>query len=87
MPFTDGDFDAIMSVWTLEHIPNPELALLEMRRVVKDGGYLILAPAWDCNEFAAHGYGVRPFSDFGWAGIVGKAYAMVRAAVQQKAQR
>ena len=49
--------------------------------------HLILAPTWDCNEFAAHGYGVRPFSDFGWAGKVGKAYAMVRAAVQQKAQR
>ena len=78
MPFADGDFDAIMSVWTLEHIPNPELALREMRRVVKDGGYLILAPAWGCNEFAAHGYGVRPFSDFDWAGKVGKAYAMVR---------
>lgn len=78
MPFAEGEFDAIWSVWTLEHIPNPELALREMRRVVKPGGYLVLAPAWDCNQAAAHGYGVRPFSDFNFAGQVGKAYAMVR---------
>ncbi len=78
MPFSEGEFDALWSVWTLEHIPNPELALREMRRVVKDGGYLILAPAWDCGEYAANGYSVRPFSDFGLAGKATKVYSMVR---------
>lgn len=43
MPFEDGRFDAIWSVWVLEHVPNPEAALREMRRVVADRGLLFLA--------------------------------------------
>jgi SAM-dependent methyltransferase len=35
MPFRDGEFDALWSIWTLEHVPNPEWALEEIRRVVK----------------------------------------------------
>jgi len=37
MPFAADQFDAAWSVWVLEHVPNPEAALIEMRRVVKDG--------------------------------------------------
>lgn len=73
MPFPDGTFDAAWSIWVLEHVPNPEAALVEMRRVVKDGGLLFLAPAWDCPPFAADGYPVRPYSDFGFGGKLVKA--------------
>jgi SAM-dependent methyltransferase len=45
MPFDPSSFDAIWSIWVLEHIPNPECALMEMRRVVKPGGYIYLWPA------------------------------------------
>jgi SAM-dependent methyltransferase len=57
----------------LEHIPNPEKALLEMRRVVKPGGYLYLYPAFDVSRYASQGYRVRPFSDFDWRGKLVKA--------------
>lgn len=60
MPFKDGEFDALWTIWVLEHIPNPESALHEMRRVVKPGGLLLLAPAWFCPTWAAEGYPVRP---------------------------
>src|SRR4051794_25118670 len=30
MPFPDGEFDAVWSVWVLEHVPNPEQALREI---------------------------------------------------------
>jgi SAM-dependent methyltransferase len=73
MPFADNTFDAAWSIWVLEHVPNPEAALVEIRRVVKDGGLLYLAPAWDCNSFAADGYPVRPYSDFGVGGKLIKA--------------
>lgn len=73
MPIPDGTFDAAWSIWVLEHVPNPEAALSEMRRVVKDGGLLFLAPAWDCTPFAADGYPVRPYSDFGFGGKLVKA--------------
>ncbi len=73
MPFKDNEFDALWSVWTLEHIPQPEAALHEMRRVVKPGGRILLMPAWYCTRWAADGYEVRPYSDFGLGGKLIKA--------------
>jgi SAM-dependent methyltransferase len=73
MPFPDSTFDGLWSVWVLEHVPKPEHALNEIRRVVKDGGILYLKPAWFCKWWYADGYEVRPYSDFGWAGKAKKA--------------
>ncbi|MEQ1946715.1 MAG: class I SAM-dependent methyltransferase [Bryobacteraceae bacterium] len=73
MPFRDGEFDALWSVWVLEHVPKPEQALVEIRRVVKDGGVLYLRPAWNCAPWFAQGYPVRPYSDFGLRGKMIKA--------------
>ena len=73
MPFADATFDAVWSVWVLEHIPNPEAALAEIRRVVKPGGLIYLRPAWNCVAWAAEGYAVRPYSDFGLGGKLLKA--------------
>jgi SAM-dependent methyltransferase len=64
MPFPDNTFDALWSFRVLEHIPNPERALQEMRRVVKPGGYILLHVANDVDRYAAQGYRVRPYSDF-----------------------
>jgi ubiquinone/menaquinone biosynthesis C-methylase UbiE len=73
MPFADNTFDALWSVWVLEHIPNPEKALAEMRRVLKPGGYIYLHPAFDVTWYAAQGYAVRPYSDLGVPGKLAKA--------------
>lgn len=73
MPFRDNTFDAIWSFRVLEHIPNPERALLEMRRVVKPGGYILLHFANDVDRYAAQGYRVRPYSDFDIWGRIKKA--------------
>jgi len=73
MPFPDNSFDLVWTVWVLEHIPNPEKALLEMRRIVKPGGHLILWPAFDVDRFVGQGYAVRPYSDFDWKGKLMKA--------------
>jgi SAM-dependent methyltransferase len=78
MPFHDNEFDAVWSIWALEHIPNPEAALREIRRVVKPGGLLFLHPAWDCKPWAADGYEARPFSDFGLGGKLIKASIPLR---------
>jgi len=78
LPFEDSSFEALWTVWTLEHIPNPERALEEMRRVVKDGGHMLIAPAWICASWMAEGYEVRPYSDFDWRGKLGKASLLVR---------
>jgi ubiquinone/menaquinone biosynthesis C-methylase UbiE len=61
MPFPDASFDALWTIWVLEHIPNPELALNEMRRVTKPGGFMFLYPALDVSRFTADGLHVRPY--------------------------
>ena len=73
MPFPDNAFDAIWTFRVLEHIPNPERALLEMRRVVKPGGYILLHFANDVDRYTAQGYRVRPYSDFDIWGRIKKA--------------
>jgi len=81
MPFRDGEFDALWSIWVLEHIPNPEAALVEMRRVIRPGGVLFLMPAWEVAPWAADGLSVRPYEDLGWIDRLRKASIGVRASV------
>jgi len=42
IPFRDDFFDTVTSTEVLEHVPNPLLAMREMCRVLKPGGYLVL---------------------------------------------
>lgn len=42
MPFEDGTFDIVVCTDVIEHVPETEQALLEFRRVLKNGGRLIL---------------------------------------------
>lgn len=41
--YPDDTFDGVIAVEVLEHIPDPEVGLLEALRVLKPGGYLITA--------------------------------------------
>ena len=63
-PFKDETFDFIFTYAVFEHIPDINLALKEMMRVTKKGGYILFNPAWQCRPWAANGYQVRPYSDF-----------------------
>jgi SAM-dependent methyltransferase len=81
MPFPDNSFDGAWSIWVFEHIPNPEQALSELRRVIRDRGVVLLYPAWACNSWSANGYAVRPFSDFNFGGKLVKASIPVRASL------
>ena len=73
LPFADDTFDAIWTIWVLEHVPEPERAMVEMRRVLKPGGLLLFQPAWNCPAWLAQGYQVRPYSQFGLGGKLIKA--------------
>ncbi len=59
-------------------MPNPELALEEIRRVTKPGGLVFLAPGWNRGSWLAQGYPVRPYSDFGVGGKLVKASLALR---------
>jgi len=38
LPFADASFDAVLSVQSIEHVPDPERVLAEVRRVLTAGG-------------------------------------------------
>ena len=82
LPFPDNSFDGVWSIWVFEHVPNPEQAFRETRRVTRDNGVLFLNPAWNCPPWAADGYEVRPYSDFNLPGKIMKASIPLRSSVR-----
>lgn len=80
-PFDDEMFDAIWTIATFEHIPDLQTAMLELVRMLKPGGMLFFSPAWQCRPWAAEGYAVRPYSDFGPNGKLIKALIPLRDSV------
>lgn len=78
LPFSDSTFDAAWTIWTIEHVPGPDKAMEELRRVLKPGAMLFFAPAWQCRSWAADGYPVRPYSDFNLKGKLIKASVPLR---------
>ncbi|MFQ6096893.1 MAG: class I SAM-dependent methyltransferase [Armatimonadota bacterium] len=81
LPFKDDSFDALWSLDVLEHIPRPELALTEARRVVRSGGYIFLSPAWQVRAWAAQGCAVRSYRELDWRGRLTKLTIPVRDSV------
>lgn len=45
LPFGDGEFDSVLSVQSLEHVPDPERVVAEVARVIKgDGVVMFVTP-------------------------------------------
>jgi SAM-dependent methyltransferase len=61
LPFADASFDIVWSIWTLEHLADPEGMLAEMQRVTRPGGYIFLGAAWNVPDWATRGYHVLPW--------------------------
>jgi len=68
LPFRDESFDVIWALNVHEHIPNLENALREIKRVLRPSGFIFFDPAWHVRPWAAQGYAVRPYWDFGLLG-------------------
>jgi ubiquinone/menaquinone biosynthesis C-methylase UbiE len=58
LPFEDKSFDLVISLGMLEHVDDYESAILEMKRVLSDGGYMFLflgpTPLWTYFDKPAH---------------------------------
>ena len=59
LPFDDSTFGGVVSFETLEHVPNPELALAEFARVLVPGGLVVASIPIDHPDTVYH---VRPYS-------------------------
>ena len=80
-PFDDGEFDAIFTFDTFEHIPHLQEAMVDTVRMLKVGGVILFQPAWQCRSWAAEGYPVRPYSDFNVFGRLIKLSVPVRDSI------
>lgn len=80
-PFESATFDAIWTITVYEHVPDLQTAMLEIKRLLKPGGVVFFAPAWQCRSWAAQGYAVRPYSHFNWRGKLIKASIPIRDSV------
>ncbi|MEN3940964.1 class I SAM-dependent methyltransferase [Prosthecobacter sp. SYSU 5D2] len=63
IPLTDSSMEMVFSFNTLEHVPRPDLAFLEVDRVLAPGGYAILHPAWNCSFIQNRLIPVRSYSE------------------------
>lgn len=62
-----GTFDAVLSSEAIEHTPDPERALLELYRVVRPGGHLVVSTPnrlWQAPVRAASTLGLRPYDGY-----------------------
>ncbi|MEA2255725.1 MAG: hypothetical protein QOG35_1770 [Solirubrobacteraceae bacterium] len=49
LPFADGDFDAVVAGFVLNHLPDPDRAIAELARVLAPGGRVAVA-VWEPPE-------------------------------------
>jgi ubiquinone/menaquinone biosynthesis C-methylase UbiE len=47
LPFADGSFDGVTCGYVLEHLPDPQIGLAELARVMKRGGRMFLLTTED----------------------------------------
>lgn len=64
LPFADDKFDYVLSLETLEHVPDPILFLREVKRVLKKGGVLVMSTPAATTEILRRFYELF-FSDHG----------------------
>jgi SAM-dependent methyltransferase len=74
IPLAQESVDAIWSITFLEHSPQPEVALSEMVRVLKNGGILFLAPAWRVPPWRPMGFEVKSFKELT---LIGKFFKLL----------
>jgi len=51
LPFRDGSFEMILLLETLEHIPERKIVLSECKRVLKEGGKMIVSVPYGSNPW------------------------------------
>jgi len=61
LPFADSSIDAFFTLATLEHVPNPALALAELHRCLRPHGRAYIYPAWYVRPWASDGLGIRAY--------------------------
>lgn len=51
LPFPSAHFDGVYSWAVFEHLRNPSAGFHEVDRVCRKGGWVLMAPAWNCRSW------------------------------------
>ena len=69
LPYADGSFDHVLCVEVLEHVPDPAAFLADLKRVLRQGGTLILTVPWSARlHHLPHDY--NRFTRFGLTALL-----------------
>ncbi|HEX7709161.1 MAG TPA: class I SAM-dependent methyltransferase [Thermoanaerobaculia bacterium] len=85
LPIRSGSIGLVFSWAAIEHVPNPDVVLVEIERVLRPGGVAILAPAWHCRPWAADGLEFRRYSELSGPQKARKALIPLRNALWWRA--
>jgi SAM-dependent methyltransferase len=91
LPFADDSFDLVLAIEVLEHVPSPQLALLELRRVCRSTlvASVPFEPVWRVGNMARRRYlrelgntpgHVNHWTRWGFARFVGAGFHVDRVA-------
>ncbi|MCH8830192.1 MAG: class I SAM-dependent methyltransferase [Planctomycetes bacterium] len=64
MPFADESFDCVTCGWVIEHLPDPRPGLLEVKRVLKPGGSVLILATEDtfCGAIVSRTWKCRTYN-------------------------
>lgn len=72
LPYDDNSFDHVLCTEVLEHVPDPAIFLLDLKRVLRQGGTLILTVPWSARiHHLPHDY--SRFTRFGLTALMESA--------------
>lgn len=85
IPLDNESVDVIWTINVHEHIQDIQTALLEIRRILRQGGYLFFAPAWHTRPWFAGNYRLKSFKELTPRGKLIKASIPIRNSILWRA--
>jgi len=78
LSFKDASFDGVFTWAALEHVPDPNQACIEIDRVLKQEGYGLIAPAWNCRSWTVKKLEQRSNRELNWIEKIEKIFIPLR---------
>jgi SAM-dependent methyltransferase len=82
LPFEDGSFDLIVSFETIEHVPEPERVLAELRRVLAADGLLVISTPNKHQYLVENEFHEREFTHEEFVAVLGGLFPSVQLVLQ-----
>jgi SAM-dependent methyltransferase len=82
LPFEDAAFDLVVSFETIEHVPEPERVLAELRRVLAPDGWLVVSTPNKHEYLVENEFHEREFTHEEFVELLGGAFASVELYLQ-----